>query len=133
MMTPLPAASPSALITTGKEKRFSAWRASANEVTSTERAVGMPARAQNCLAKIFDPSRRAARGTDDVQLAFAEMIDHAGHQGRFRAYHGQIHLVGLSEICVGGNVCRRGDAGGHLSHTRIAGAGPDLFHRGRFG
>ena len=60
MMTPLPAARPSALITKGNEKNFMLQSASSNEEHWTERAVGMPARRKKSLANILLPSRRAA-------------------------------------------------------------------------
>src|SRR4029079_7486253 len=59
-VTPLPAASPSALITTGMLNRSSAACASAAHSVSTYSAVGMPFARHRSVVKPFDPSSCAA-------------------------------------------------------------------------
>ena len=61
-VTPLPAASPSALITTpwGRPARRPPPAPRPGVCTRRQRAVGTPASSIACLANAFDPSRRAA-------------------------------------------------------------------------
>src|SRR3954471_874515 len=60
MITPLPAASPSALSTVGKDACASCASASSRLRSSAYPAVGTPASAISSLAKAFDPSISAA-------------------------------------------------------------------------
>src|SRR4051812_29375591 len=60
MITPLPAASPSALSTVGKDACASCASASSRLRSSAYPAVGTPASAISSLAKAFDPSSSAA-------------------------------------------------------------------------
>src|SRR4029450_2968169 len=59
-VTPLPAASPSALTTQGGPKSSRAATARAGSVKVAERAVGTPAAAMTSLANALEPSIRAA-------------------------------------------------------------------------
>ena len=81
MTTPFPAARPSALITTGKEKCLRAVSASSKFVHCTALAVGMPALLKNCFAKIFEPSKRAAAwvGPTIFSLRVLKLVDYSCH------------------------------------------------------
>src|SRR5687768_14861522 len=59
-ITPLPAASPDALTTTGAPKRRAAAFAPATLVWTSARAVGMPSSRSSCLANAFEVSISAA-------------------------------------------------------------------------
>src|SRR5919202_5015911 len=60
-VTPLPAAAPSALITTGYSPNLRRWASAAGSPSkASKRAVGTPAWFISSLAKIFEPSIRAA-------------------------------------------------------------------------
>src|ERR671918_285152 len=90
-VTPLPAASPSALTTQGGPKSSRAATAAAGSVKVAERAVGTPAAAQ-------------------------ELVGHPGDQGLLRADDGQVDPVGLGEAGQAGPVGRPqpGHVLGHL-------------------
>ena len=60
MTTPLPAARPSALITTGSPKSPKAATAASESVKTAARAVGTPAAVMTSFAKALLPSSRAA-------------------------------------------------------------------------
>ena len=94
MITPLPAASPSALITTGRSNSSSASRASSVLVTVANRAVGIPARSINSLANALLDSRRAAAAVGPTILPpfGAKLIHDAGGQRSLRPNNGQIGI-----------------------------------------
>ena len=92
MITPLPAARPSAFSTTGKPKRSSALRASAGFSTVTNCAVGISLCAQKVLCENLTAFqlRRLSVRTDDLQSARAEFVHHSGHQRRLGSDHRQV-------------------------------------------
>src|ERR671925_431106 len=88
-VTPLPAASPSALTTQGGPKPSRAATARAGSVKASERAVGTPAAAMTSLAKALEPSMR--------QAAVQELVGHPGDQRLLGADDGQVDPVALGE------------------------------------
>ena len=138
MMTPLPAARPSALSTTGKPKRSSARRASAGLSTATKSAVGILLCTKKFFAKILLPSSCAASRVrpDDLPAARAELIHHSGDQRRFRSDHRQIgaDVFGQRQVSggpAGRQVADLGDAriAGRREHFRLQATAPASSQR----
>ena len=118
MMTPLPAARPSALITTGRSNSSSASRASSGLFTAANRAVGIPARNINSLANaLLDSKRAAAAVGPTIRRPLARnLLDDAGGQRNFRPDYGEVGIDRLG----GRKIVRCRETGGrHLCDSWI--------------
>ena len=135
MTTPLPAARPSALRTTGKWKEFQRGQC------IVERSSLLGARRWNIRPfkelfgedfGAFEPGGSLG-GTDDAETTTPEFIYHALDQRSFGADDGEVHLQCLRHVRITRDTYgRRREAYGHLGNARVAGAGKDGFDVGRF-
>ena len=92
MITPLPAASPSALSTTGKSNSSSAVARLLDGLHGRKSRRGNPGAQHEFLGECFArfQSRGRGRGTDDPPALGAKLIHDSGGERSFRTDHGQV-------------------------------------------
>ena len=136
MITPLPAASTSALRTAGYEAQ-ARWAAASSRSRNTAcEAVGTPHSFISCLAYALEPSIRAAaaEGPKAGMPACRELVHQPGDQRRLGPHHDQVHparageadqiVVGEALDAVGGDA-RVAGRGQHFRRLRAPQQGPD--------
>ena len=135
MLTPLPAARPSAFTTTGYTSCCSTYSvASASSVNVRCAAVGTLFLSITCLAKSLLPSRRAAvfDGTEDPQSLVLEAVHDAGDERRLRTDDRQVDVALLREVRQALEVARQQvrTTLGDRRDAAVAGRTEDRVHLG---
>ena len=116
MTTPLPAASPLALTTSGARWARTQAASKLAAVNVAERAVGMRVAAQELLGERLRALelRAGARRPEAAQPRCGERVDHAGHQRRLRPDDGEVDVLGRCQAHQRGAVLGRDADVAHL-------------------
>ena len=127
--TPLPAARPSALKTTGRPKDLSARSASARVVTISASAVGIEYFFMNVFENAFEPSSSAASrfGPKARRPRCCELVHEAERERQLRPHDREVDLHRLGEVGQLDDVVDGDrDAGRELRDARVAGRAEDV-------
>ena len=129
MMTPLPAARPSALTTTGREKRGSSSATSSRSVQAACAAVGMSCRRIKSLGEGLRgfKHRGGLCGAENAQTVGLEAIGEAEGKRDFRADDDQGGALGQGERNDGVRIRdRNGDAAAEVGDAGVAGKAEEV-------